>query len=53
MCEATQIIAVFMVLSLPVHELACFYVFFFLLCSSEVFSVHTVKCLEHFFKVYS
>ena len=29
MCEVTQIIAVFMVLSLPIGEPACFYVFFF------------------------
>ena len=29
MCEVTQIIAVFMVLSLPIREPACFYVFFF------------------------
>ena len=39
MCEITQIIAVFMVLSLPVHELACFYVFFFLLVFFRSFAV--------------
>ena len=43
MCEITQIIAVFMVLSLPVHELARFYVFFFPLSVLQKFcSVHTV-----------
>lgn len=40
MCEITQIITVFMVLSLPVHELACFYVvFFFLLVFFRSFAV--------------
>ena len=38
MCEVTQIIAVFMVLSLPVHEPACF-MFFFPLSVLQKFSV--------------
>ena len=44
MCEVTQIIAVFMVLSLPIREPACFYVFFFFPPSvlQKFYSVHTV-----------